>query len=220
MISRPTTEARASNPYRKGGKLSDAAAVERILTFLSESVTLDEGQQAVVRASSRIERYPKGTVLLAQGDIARQTWLVIRGCVRVYAKTGGEERTLDLLTEFHPAAPPTYGTDTPSPVAFECLEDLVASGGTPDDEAATFAAHPSFQSVCRIMGQVLIARMQKAHIDVLTHTPQERYLDLVARRPDLLQRVPQYHIANWLGIQPETLSRIRRRLARKSSSIS
>lgn len=220
MMSKPTIEVRPSKRLRTGGKLSDAAAVERVLSFLSESVTLDEDQIEVVRASSRISRYPKGTVLLEQGDIARQTWLVIRGCVRVYAKSGGEERTLDLLTEFHPAAPPTYGTDTPSPVSFECLEDLVASWGTPDDEAATFTTHPSFQSVCRIMGQVLMARMQKAHIDILTRTPQERYLDLVARRPDLLQRVPQYHIANWLGIQPETLSRIRRRLARKSPLVS
>lgn len=206
--------------HRGSKRLSDAAAVERILAFVSESVPLDEGQKDVIRASSRIERHPKGTVLLAQGDIARRTWLVVRGCVRVHSTIGGEERTLDLLTEFHPASPPTYGTDTPSPVSFECLEDLVASGGTPDDEAATYAAHPSFQAVCRIMGQVLMARMQKAHIDVLTRTPQERYLDLVERRPELLQRVPQYHIANWLGIQPETLSRIRRRIARKSSAIS
>lgn len=213
-------EERLPMPHHKGGRLSDAAAVERIIAFVTESVKLDEGQKEVVRTSSRIERHPKGTVLLAQGDVARRTWLVVRGCVRVFAKSGTEERTLDFLTEFHPAAPPTYGTDVPSPVSFECLEDLVASGGTPEDEAATFAAHPSFQSVCRIMGQVLMARLQKTHIDVLTRTPQERYLDLVARRPDLLQRVPQYHVANWLGIQPETLSRIRRRLARKSPLVS
>lgn len=200
--------------------LTDKAAVERTLAFLAKSVTLDEDQKAVVRASSRIERHPKGTVLLAQGDVARRSWLVVSGCVRVFATIGGEARTLDLLTEFHPAMPPTYGTDAPSPVAFECLEDLVASGGTSDDESATYAAHPSFQSVCRIMGQVLLARMQEAHIDVLTRTPRERYLDLVARRPELLQRVPQYHIANWLGIQPETLSRIRRSLVRKSPRVS
>jgi CRP-like cAMP-binding protein len=205
---------------RKGGRISDAAAVERILAFVSRSVPLDDGQREVIRASARIERYPKGTVLLEQGTVAHRTWLVIRGCVRVFATTGSEERTLDLLTEFQPAAPPTYGTDVPSPVSFECLEDLVASTGTPDDEAATYAAHPSFQSVCRIMGQVLMARMQATHIDVLTRSPRERYLDLVERRPDLLQRVPQYHIANWLGIQPETLSRIRRRLARTPPALS
>ena len=220
MMPRPAMEGRLSTPHKKGGSLSDSAAVERILAFVSESVVLDETQKDLIRASSRIARYPKGTMLLEQGDIARQTWLVVRGCVRVYAKTDGEERTLDLLTEFHPAAPPTYRTDAPSPVSFECLEDLVASVGTPLDESSTFAADPSFQAVCRTMGEVLMARMQKAHIDVLTLTPQERYLDLVARRPDLLQRVPQYHIANWLGIQPETLSRIRRRLAKKPPLVS
>lgn len=220
MMPVTANEVRPTGVHRASRRLSDAAAVERILAFLAESVTLDEDQKAVVRASSRIERHPKGTVLLAQGDIARRNWLVVSGCVRVFTTIGAEERTLDLLTEFHPAMPPTYGTEAPSPVAFECLEDLVASGGTPEDESSTYAAHPSFQSVCRIMGQVLLARMQSAHIDVLTRTPRQRYLDLVARRPELLQRVPQYHVANWLGIQPETLSRIRRSLARKSPRVS
>jgi CRP-like cAMP-binding protein len=65
------------------------------------------------------------------------------------------------------------------------------------------------------MGEVLMARLQQAQIDAMTRTPEQRYLDLVAHRPDLLQRVPQYHIASFLGIQPETLSRIRGRLARR-----
>ncbi len=56
-----------------------------------------------------------------------------------------------------------------------------------------------------------MARLQEAHIDVVTRSAEQRYDDLVARRPDLLQRVPQYQVASFLGIQPETLSRIRRR---------
>ena len=60
-----------------------------------------------------------------------------------------------------------------------------------------------------------MARLQVAHVDALTLTAEQRYLDLVARRPELLQRVPQYHIASFLGVQPETLSRIRRRLSRR-----
>jgi len=48
----------------------------------------------------------------------------------------------------------------------------------------------------------------------VNHTPEERYLQILKNRPDLIQRVPQYDIANYLGIRPESLSRIRKRLVK------
>jgi CRP-like cAMP-binding protein len=188
---------------------ADPEPVDRILAFLSRFVSLDEPERELVRNVTRVVRYSKGTILLAEGAIARENWLVVQGCVRVFAA----DRTVAFHTEFHPAVPPTYGTDAPSPVAFECVEDVVASVSTPEEEARVFAEHPAFESVCRVMGEVLVANLQQAQIDTVTRTPEQRYLDLAARRPDLLQRVPQYQIASYLGIQPETLSRIRRRRA-------
>ena len=189
--------------------------VDRILAFLAQFVALGDAEQQLIRTLTRVEQYPKGTLLLEEGQVARVNWLVVEGCVRVFRRVDGADRTVAFHTEFQPAVPPTYGTDTPSPVAFECLEDVVASASTPDEEARAFAEYPVFESVCRAMGEVLLGRLQETHVDALTRTPEQRYLDLVAHRPDLLQRVPQYHIASFLGIQPETLSRIRRRLSRR-----
>jgi CRP-like cAMP-binding protein len=193
--------------------------VDRILAFLAQFVSLSEAERQMVRKLTRIARYPKGTFLLAEGAVARETWLVVEGCVRAFRRVDGLERTVAFYTELHPAIPPTYGTEAPSPVAFECLEDVVASAATREEEVRGMAENPAFESVCRVMGEALMARLQKAYIDVLTRTAEQRYLDLVARRPDLLQRVPQYHIASYLGIQPETLSRIRRRLTRRRAVV-
>ena len=189
--------------------------VDRILVFLAQFVSLGEAEQQMVRRLTRIEHFPKGTALLAEGEVARENWLVVEGCVRVFRRVDGVDRTVAFYTELHPAIPPSYGSDAPSPVAFECLEDVVASASTREEEARGLAENPAFESVCRVLGEVLLARFQEAHIDVVTRTAQQRYLDLVAGRPDLLQRVPQYHIASFLGIQPETLSRIRRRLSHR-----
>ena len=60
----------------------------------------------------------------------------------------------------------------------------------------------------------LAAQLQEDLARYRTSTPEERYRGLIERRPDLLQRVPQYQIASYLGIQPESLSRIRKRLSR------
>lgn len=162
-------------------RISDAEAIERILDFLAESVSLEAGQRDFVRTCTRIVRHRKGTVLLAQGDIARQTWLVVQGCVRVSRCHGGRERTLELLTEFHPVVPPTYGSGNPSPLAIECIKDLVATVGTPDDEANAYSAHPSFESVCRILGEVLMTRMQATHLDAMLLSPEERFLGTIGR---------------------------------------
>ncbi|MCC6903177.1 MAG: Crp/Fnr family transcriptional regulator [Polyangiaceae bacterium] len=198
------------------GESSDPGdPVASILRFVGQYVALGESEQRLIRELTRVERYAKGTCLLAEGDVATESWLVIEGCVRVFKGTGDEARTLALHTELHLAIPPTYGTGAPSPVTLECLEAVVASASTPDEEARAFAEDPSFESVCRVMGDALRAHLQQAHIDAVTLTPEQRYLELVARRPDLLQRVPQYHVASLLGIQPETLSRIRRRLVRR-----
>jgi len=189
--------------------------VERILAYLGEHVSFDEADRQLIRSITRIVTYAKGTILLAEGDIARENWLVVEGCVRVFHRGDGEDRTLAFHTELYPAIPPTYGTDAPSPVTFECMEDVVASASTLEEEARAFAEHPRLESVCRSMGEVWMARLQQATIDVATRTPEERYLALAETRPDLLQRVPQYQIASFLGIQPETLSRIRRRRTRR-----
>lgn len=189
--------------------------VASILAFVSRFVPLSEHEQQLIRDVTRVERYGKGTVMLAEGDVARESWLVIQGCVRVFRGDGDDARTLALHTELHLVIPPSYGTGAPSPVSIECLEDVVASVSTAEEEARAFAEHPAFESVCRVMGDAFRAHLQQAHIDAVTLTPEQRYLELVARRPDLLQRVPQYHIASLLGIQPETLSRIRRRVVRR-----
>lgn len=176
--------------------------VASILEFVAKFVSLSESEHQLIRDLTRVERYAKGTVLLAEGDVARESWLVIQGCVRVFRDIGGEARTLALHTELHLVIPPTYGTSDASPVTIECLEDVVVSASTPEEEARAFADHPAFESVCRVMGEALRAHLQQAHIDAVTLTPEQRYLELVARRPELLQRVPQYHVASLLGVQP------------------
>jgi CRP-like cAMP-binding protein len=185
--------------------------VDRLLAFLARFVALTEEEQRIVRRLTRIERYPEGTLLLGEGAGARESWLVIEGCVRAFCHVNGRERTVAFHTELHPVTPPTLGTNAPSPLAFVCATDVVAGASTPEEVARGLADHPSFEVTCRLMGEVFLARLQEVHIETVTRTPEQRYRDLVAKRPDLLQRVPQYQIASFLGIQPETLTRIRRR---------
>jgi CRP-like cAMP-binding protein len=68
------------------------------------------------------------------------------------------------------------------------------------------------------MSEIMAEKIQKNMARYKTSTPGERYEYLVERRPGLLQRIPQYQIASYLGVRPETLSRIRKRLTRSTGN--
>lgn len=63
--------------------------------------------------------------------------------------------------------------------------------------------------ICRFASEALFVHKQKQQIDILTRTATERYIELQAIQPKILQRTPQKHIASYLGITPQSLSRIR-----------
>ncbi len=84
-------------------------------------------------------------------------------------------------------------------------------------EKSIFEKFPRFETLCRILSEELLAKNQASFDDFKTSTPEQRYLNLLDTRPDLVQRVPQHQLASYLGIKPETLSRIRKRLATKHS---
>jgi CRP-like cAMP-binding protein len=94
------------------------------------------------------------------------------------------------------------------------LEDTVAVVGTPDQEEKMLSEYPQLKSVCLAMTEIMAEKLQENLARYRTTTPEERYRDLIEKRPDLLQRIPQYLIASYLGVKPESLSRIRKRLCR------
>lgn len=78
-----------------------------------------------------------------------------------------------------------------------------------------FKKFPKFETICRIVSEKLIVKSQIDFADFKTSSPEQRYLNLMKERPDLIQRVPQYQLASYLGIKPESLSRLRARIVSK-----
>lgn len=184
----------------------------QIISYLSKYVSLtDEVKKAIIE-SSLIRTYKKGTVLLTVGAISNESYLVMKGCVRSYYLMDGIERTTAFYTEECPIAPLVYGKNTPSDHYLECLEETIACVCTPDMEVDMFKRHPEVESVCRIMAETFLNKNQQSFDEYVLATPEDRYLHLLNTRPDLFQRVPQYQIASYLGIKPESLSRIKKRL--------
>lgn len=187
-----------------------------LLSYLSRHLSVSEELQNIIVQSSNIKKYKKGTILLKEGQISNESFLVLNGCIRSFTIKDGEEQTMEFYTEEEPVVAITYAKNETSQHYLECIEDTIANANTPEYEQEMFLKFPQFERVCRIMGEVMMSNYQKKFTNYKMATPEDRYLNLLQARPDLLQRAPQYQIARYLGLTPQSLSRIRKRLMNKS----
>ena len=106
---------------------------------------------------------------------------------------------------------------TPSLVNFVCMEPTTLAILNHEKEKILYEQLPRFEAFCRAGVEQMMSEQQEKIRNLIGLKPKDRYLQLQKERPGLIQRVPQYHLASYLGIKPETLSRIRKKLASKIS---
>ena len=187
-----------------------------LVSYLSRYMPITEELAKVLTESSFVRAFPRGTVLLREGDQAIEGYFILKGCIRSYVLKDGEDKTIDFFIEEESVLPMGNGKDVLSFHFLECLEDTVAVVSTPELEAKTLSEYPQLKTVCLAMSEIMTKKLQENLARYRTSTPEERYKDLIEKRPDLLQRIPQYQIASYLGVKPESLSRIRRRISKKN----
>ncbi|MBB6479869.1 Crp/Fnr family transcriptional regulator [Spirochaeta isovalerica] len=188
---------------------------KEIKKYLSKYIELTDDLIDDLSENLPVRKYPKGKVLLKAGEICNECYFILKGLIRCYNLREGDEITTDFYLEEQVASPSCYGQETPSDLYLECLEDTIAFVGSPQLEGEMLGKYPQLEKMARIMGEKMMSGYQDSYRTFKMSSPEERYLNLVENNPDLIQRAPQYQIASYLGIKPESLSRIRKRISRK-----
>ncbi len=187
-----------------------------ISRLISRFLTLTDEEAIAFEECIPIKTYKKGEILLKEGQVSRDSYFVIKGCVRKYYIIEGDERTTEFYVEDESVASlQSYMNKTPANHYFECIEDCMLAVLNYNKEQELFKRVPKYETLCRMSMESAFGDQQEAISKFITSNPETRYKDLLEKRPDLLQRVPQYHLASYLGIKPESLSRIRKRLTSK-----
>jgi CRP-like cAMP-binding protein len=157
----------------------------------------------------------KGDYYIREGEKCKTVGFIVKGCMLCsYNKDGAEvidEFSLDkeFITDYH-----SFLTGMPADKDVKCLEDTELMILKYQDLQKLYNQNPIFERVGRLMAEALFINWQQKAKSLLLDDAEARYLKLVINRPDLPQRVPQYLIASYLGVAPETLSRIRKRISR------
>lgn len=171
----------------------------------------EEIQRIVAEVS--IKTLKKGSLLLREGQIPQACYYIFKGCVREYYLLDGEEKTTEFYLEGDSVSDDLSKIERkPSRKYWECLEDTTLSVFTQAQEEKMYRLFPFMESLCRIETEKKFGQFRELMAFYLASSPEERYLDLLKTRPNLLNRVPQYQLASYLGVKPESLSRIRGRI--------
>lgn len=188
----------------------------KIVQLISRFLELTTDEADAFAECIPIKTFKKGDLLLSEGQVSRDSYFVIEGCVRKYYIIDGEERTTEFYVEDESIASlQSYKNRTPANHYFECVEDCRLAVLNYDKEQELFKRVPKYEALCRMSMENDFGEQQEALAKFITSSPEERYKNLLETRPDLVQRVPQYHLASYLGVKPESLSRIRKRLTKK-----
>lgn len=191
--------------------------MEHILfDYLSKYITLTADEKKAIIDLNIFKQYRKGTILLKEGQVSDYGYFVIKGCIRSYYILEGVEKTTAFYTEAESLEPLCKINKRPSKSYVSCVEDSILMVANSEMEQAIFQKFPRFETLCRVLSEELLAKQTADFDDFKTSSPEQRYSSLLQTRPDLFQRVPQYQIASFLGITPQSLSRMRNRLAENS----
>lgn len=188
-----------------------------LFDFISKYISLTEEEKNAILSLDLFRPLKKGATLLEKGQKSNNSYFVLKGCIRVFYIIEGEEKTTAFYTEMDALTPHCVANNAPSEYFISCVEDSILLVSSSDMEVEINSKFPKFETMCKMLSEELLAK-QRIDFDAFkTSSPEQRYLNLLQKRPDLIQRVPQHQLSSYLGIKPQSLSRLRARILEKKS---
>lgn len=190
--------------------------LQQFRTQLDKIVELTNEQWAIFSEYLYVREIPKKGLFAEAGKYCREVALIARGSMRVFhVKDGVEMSGYFCFQNEFVSSYTAFLRGNKSSISIDAMEDAVLICFT----------HQSLQSMLaddrialkmerfgRLIAEELICCYDERVISFITMTPEERYMLMVERQDKFLQKVPQHYIANYLGITPVSLSRIRKRI--------
>lgn len=187
---------------------------DMLFKYMTGLTSLNEEEQQAIVNELHIEEYKKGTILLIQGDVPTKCYFVLKGCIRQYSiDEAGREVTSNFYTEEQAISIFNHHRlDKSSEYTFTCLEDSVMVVGKLDIEKDMYNKYAQLESMTRKMIEESFGQVQEEFAAFIASSPEDRFKGLLMKRPYLIDRVPQHQLASYLGMTPESLSRIKKRV--------
>lgn len=191
----------------------------KFLELITHYTELNEQEINYLQEHLPIKTYQKNDIIFSEGKISRTIYFVLDGCVRLYYNVEGKDKTAFFYTEGKfICAGVSYTFGVPAVENYQALENTTLIHFDKEVIEKLLQLSPKFEVMARIATEDELITYQLMVASFITKTPEERYIDLVETHGTLFNRVPQQYIASFLGISPETLSRIKKRVHQKAKT--
>ena len=178
-------------------------------------IDLSEKEWNFARSLFVSRKLRKKQYLLQAGDVCGFIAFVNRGALRAYTidVKGDEHISQFALEDWWISDMNSFLTGEPAVSNIDALEDSELLMLDKHFQEKLFEEIPRFERYFRLLIQSGHVALHKRLLSTITNTAEEKYLRMQKTYPNIIQRVPQHMIASYLGLKPETLSRIRKKLA-------
>ncbi|MFZ9030402.1 MAG: Crp/Fnr family transcriptional regulator [Robiginitalea sp.] len=190
-------------------------STEPLIAYFNKFLPLDDEEKSVVEEVFSKRRVKRRQFILQQGEISRFNSFVIEGCFRMYMiDENGKEHNLQFAIEnWWIGDIGSFHSEEPSGLYIEAIEHSVILQIKKQDQLRLFVEYPKFNRIFRVLTENALVNAQRRILQNIGSTAEERYLDFLERYPQLFNRISNVQIASYLGMTPEFLSTIRKKLA-------
>ncbi|WP_089815654.1 Crp/Fnr family transcriptional regulator [Chitinophaga sp. YR627] len=185
---------------------------DTLFFHIAAKISLPDPEKETIKTFFTQRKFKRKQFLLQEGETCRQLSFISKGLIKSYNVDDNGEDHINLfgwegwwVSDFY-----SFLSATPGQLNIEAIEDTEVLQITLADYEAMLIKVPVMERYFRILYQNSIVTKERRLMSSITHTAEEKYRHLLQHHPELIQRIPQTLIASYLGLAPETISRIKR----------
>lgn len=190
--------------------------IEPLIDYFSSYTALSDQEIATLESSFVERKIKRRQFILQEGDVCKLNSFIVEGCFRMYlVDKNGKEHNLQFAVEnWWIGDIGSFHSGEPSRLYIEALENSTILQIKKEDQLKLFVEHPIFNRIFRVFTENALVSCQQRILQNISSTAEERYLDFVKRFPFFFNRISNVQIASFLGVTPEFLSTIRKKISK------
>ncbi len=184
--------------------------IEPVIDYFNSITPLSEELVSDIIQYTEVQEYSKDDFILRAGQTSNHTSWILKGLIRSYYEKDGEEITTKFLWEGAPVTSIySYYNRKPGNENIVALEDTILASMHYNHLQELYKNYPAFNIIGRVITEKYLYMLEIEVYNLRKQKAEDRYQFMVKHFPDLLQRVPLKYLATYMGMNLETLSRIR-----------
>lgn len=190
--------------------------ITALIDYFNKFLPLTEEEKSYIGKTFIERSIKRRQYILQEGDVCKYNTFVVEGCFRMFAvDEKGKEHNLQFAIEnWWIGDIGSFHSEQPSKLYIEALENSLILQIKKEDQLQLFIDYPKFNRIFRVFTENALVSAQSRILQNISSTAEERYLEFFSSYPYFFNRISNVQIASYLGVTPEFLSTIRKKISK------